>query len=107
MTNQEFNIIADDQINMCLNLLIAKDKEYNNAQIDRFHTFEVAAKLLNCTKKQALAGMMIKHTVSIYDMCRDGNWTEEQWTEKITDSINYLLLLKAMVVEDNHKNDVL
>jgi hypothetical protein len=47
--------------------------------------------------------MMAKHTISIYDMCygdRNGKtYSLELWDEKITDSINYLLLLKALVTE--------
>lgn len=51
------------------------------------------------TPIQALAGMMCKHTVSVYDMCRSGEYPIELWSKKITDSINYLLLLRAMVEE--------
>jgi hypothetical protein len=29
-------------------------------------------------------------------------FSEERWTEKITDTINYLLLLKAIVREEGH-----
>ena len=46
--------------------------------------------------------MMAKHTVSVYDMCESGEqYPVELWQEKITDSINYLLLLNAMVREDS------
>ena len=53
-----------------------------------------------CTMKQALAGMMAKHTISIYDMCQGGEYTHAKWIEKITDNINYLILLRAMIEED-------
>ena len=44
--------------------------------------------------------MMAKHTVSVYDMCNIGdNYPLELWSEKITDSINYLILLRALVEE--------
>lgn len=44
--------------------------------------------------------MMSKHTVSVYDMCESGEqYPIHLWQEKITDSINYLLLLNAMVRE--------
>lgn len=79
---------------------IVKAKEY--ATDDRLHNFKVAAELENCTPRQALAGMMAKHTVSIYDMCRsDVKFSDDQWNEKITDHINYLLLLRAIVEEEN------
>ena len=45
--------------------------------------------------------MLAKHLVSLSDMCTDGNdYTLERWAEKITDSINYLLILRAVVEEE-------
>jgi hypothetical protein len=47
--------------------------------------------------------MLAKHVVSVYDMSMSNKeFTEARWTEKITDSINYLLLLKAAVLEESH-----
>ena len=50
-----------------------------------------------------LAGMMAKHIISLYDMCFDdvGSYDMDTWEEKITDSLNYLFLLKAVVKEGN------
>ena len=50
----------------------------------------------------ALAGMMSKHVVSLYDMCYSSllQFDLEQWDEKITDCINYLILLKALIKEE-------
>jgi hypothetical protein len=79
-------------------VLITKAREY--ATEDRLHNFKVAAALQGCTPAQALAGMMAKHTVSVYDMARNGReYPQALWDEKITDSINYLLLLAAVVRE--------
>ena len=45
--------------------------------------------------------MMAKHTVSIYDMCNSGQkYPIELWNEKITDHINYLLLLRAIIEDE-------
>lgn len=44
---------------------------------------------------------MAKHTVSVYDMIRSGkDYPLDLWEEKIKDSINYLLLLWALIQED-------
>ena len=68
---------------------------------DRLHNFKVAADLVGATDEQALAGMMAKHIVSIFDMCGSGKvYPIELWNEKIGDSINYMLLLKAIVLEE-------
>ena len=46
--------------------------------------------------------MMSKHVVSLYDMCYSSllQFDLEQWDEKITDCINYLILLKALIKEE-------
>jgi hypothetical protein len=99
MDTKKFEVIVDEQMDTCRNILVNKAKEY--ATEDRLHNFKVAAELQCTGCKEALAGMMAKHTVSVYDMCRDGkSHTMAQWNEKITDHINYLLLLKAVVTEE-------
>lgn len=61
-----------------------------------------------CTQARALAGMLAKHIVSLYDMCFADRVSYDMgtWEEKITDSLNYLFLLKAIVKEehDNQPN---
>lgn len=46
---------------------------------------------------------MAKHTVSVYDLIDDYEQgkaiPKEMWAEKIGDSINYLLLLTALLEE--------
>lgn len=108
METKDFNVIIEKQMETCKDVLINKAKEY--ATEDRLHNFKVAAELQNCTPKQALAGFMAKHTVSVYDMCRSNEvFSIPQWSEKITDHINYLLILRALVEEERQngfmKND--
>lgn len=98
MSSERFDALLEEQIDRSRNILSNKATEY--ATSDRLHNFRVAAQLRGCTTEQALAGMMAKHTVSIYDMCESGEmYPIELWQEKITDSINYLLLLNAVVRE--------
>lgn len=102
MTNTKFNEVLKNQLDYCSELLAAKGDEYDSDTSDRLHSFKTAAALQNETPKQALAGMMCKHTVSVYDMCKGGEYPLEKWIEKITDSINYLILLRAMVEEEKY-----
>lgn len=99
MNNEKFNAIVEEQLHYCAKLLGIKNTEYHG-ETDRLHTFKSAAVMEGITPRQALAGMMAKHTISIYDMCQTGDYPIEKWTEKITDHINYLLLLKAMIIEE-------
>lgn len=97
MKAEQFNEIINEQISRSLNTLTIKSKEYTTE--DKLYNFKIAATLKGETSIQALSGMMVKHTVSIYDMCRDGDRDIEKWNEKITDHINYLLILRALVEE--------
>lgn len=102
MTQENFERIVEDQLEIARNLLIAKGQEYS-LSADRLEVFKKAASLQGETVKQALCGMLAKHVVSVYDMSMsDKEFTEARWTEKITDSINYLLLLKAAVMEESY-----
>lgn len=99
MNPETFEMVFVKQVDTCEKILIEKAREY--ATEDRLHNFKVAAALEGTTPQAALAGMMAKHTVSIYDMCRgeEDDFTMAQWDEKITDHINYLFLLKAIIYE--------
>lgn len=100
--NLDIQWIIDEQMDKCRDVLLNKNAEYGT-EAEYFHNFNVAAKLQKVSLPQALAGMMAKHTSSVYDLCRDYGQKDislEVWEEKITDHINYLLLLKAMVVTE-------
>jgi len=100
MQLDRFNKVIKDQLQYCEALLVSKGDEYVRTT-DRLAVFKKAAVFQNETPKQALLGMLAKHLVSISDMCvADSKETSELWSEKITDSINYLLLLWALVEED-------
>lgn len=102
MNIDTFNQVIQEQLATCANLLVSKGDEYvPDDEGDRLSAFKKAAAIINGTPKEALLGMLAKHLVSVSDMCSDGRtYTRERWTEKITDSINYLLLLKALVEEE-------
>lgn len=100
MIFEDFSAIAEDQINTCWETLGVKGEEYA-ADDDRLLNFRRAAALQSTTLRQALAGMMVKHTVSVYELAaRDELANILVWNEKLTDHINYLLLLKAVVIEE-------
>lgn len=102
MKVEVFEKLFEEQIERSRKVLVEKAKEY--ATGDRLHNFRIAAALEDQTLPQALAGMMAKHTISVYDMCRSGEaYPIELWQEKITDHINYLLLLNAVVREAHNE----
>ena len=99
-----FSKIIEYQMGKVESTLATKNAEYHTD--DNLHNFRVAASMQGVSLKKALAGMMSKHTVSIYDMCSsEEEFDLEKWDEKITDHIGYLLLLSA-VVRDGLENRV-
>lgn len=101
MTNNEFNEILDGTVAIINRVLRSKADEY--ARGDRLHNFKIASQLANTSPEMALRGMLAKHIVSVWDLISDvevGNFASiPMWDEKIIDSINYLILLRAMVNE--------
>lgn len=100
MNAKDSNKIILEQLKKCEMLLCSKAKEYS-LDTDRLASFKTGAQLQGITPKQCLMGYTTKHIVSISDMIRTNKkFTLDRWEEKITDTINYLLLLKALVTEE-------
>jgi hypothetical protein len=96
-----FDRIVKTMLQTSREVLANKQNEYSTD--DRLHNFRVAAALQQCTMKQALFGFLTKHLVSLADMCKPGKkYSDDIWDEKICDSINYLLLLKAVIVDQSN-----
>lgn len=101
MNAEEFNKVLTDIQDKVQSLLGSKAEEYASDK-DRLHNFKIAAAMQGITPRQALAGMMAKHTTSVYDMAMSTDlFPEFKWDEKIIDHINYLILLAAVVKEEN------
>lgn len=105
MLQEEFNDIVTKQMKKCWETLFNKGNEYA-MQGDRLSHFKKAAAVMDSTPEAALFGMLSKHLISLSDMCLDKRkHPKEVWSEKITDSINYLLILAAIVEEEQIEQD--
>jgi hypothetical protein len=98
----KFEDCIENRIHNIQKVLSARAEEYATED-NRFHNFDVAARILNITPEQALQGMMLKHIVSTFDLIErtDGNTdmlTKEIIDEKIGDTINYLILLEGLLL---------
>ena len=99
MSPEEFNKVVHTRLNYCVDILTARAHEYAPDR-DRLSNFKKAAALQSCTAPRALMGMMSKHVVALADFCNDPtHYSIEQWREKLTDNINYSLLLEALMME--------
>lgn len=118
MNHAEFNKLLNEIIERTTNVLAEKSNEYST-DTDKLHNFKVAARKRNTTPEDALLGMEVKHDVSLDDIVNKITKIEQEnkkqplcvkvnpvrWLkrrmleEKITDSINYLILLEALIKE--------
>ena len=108
MNAEEFDKIVGARMDWCMKTLCAKGDEYARGG-DRLWNFKVAGRKLNCHPAEALAGMMVKHTVSVDDII-DGLAKgvvppKELVAEKIGDSIDYLLLLEGLIEEERQRRE--
>ena len=99
MDAKTFDKIATDTLEKCHDTLVVKAKEYASSR-SRLHNFHVAARLNRVPVREALWGMATKHLVSVIDIVNGRECSREVLDEKIGDMINYLILLKAVVVEE-------
>lgn len=110
MNNNTFERVVEDTLGMAQKVLIKKSGEYSSSD-DKLHNFNKAKDLMRCkTKEFALLGMLNKHLVSVIDMVERFEKTGELPTsnmidEKIGDSINYFILLKACFYDDMIKEE--
>lgn len=103
MTKEKFDSIANSQLESCKRILIEKGNEYAPSE-DRLEHFKRSASLMKTTPRMALFSFLVKHLISIADMCSSTeNYTETKWNEKINDTINYLILLKAIIMEEKNE----
>lgn len=100
MKSVEFEQYIKLVMDHCKETLAVKASKY--ATEDRLHNFKVAAGPMGATPLQALAGMMVKHTVRIYDMINsDETYPCAEWMETLGDHINYLAMILPLAVESD------
>ena len=101
MTHEEFDQLLERRLNLIRDILSNKAVEY--ATEDRLYNFKRAAVIGETTPALALKGMLLKHLVCVFDLidAYDGIDIHLHTVvdEKIGDSINYLILLEAILKE--------
>ena len=115
MTTEDFNKLVDEACADIKLILTKKGKEYS-PDLDRLSNFKDAAAMNKTVPEYVLWGFVTKHIVALRDFIDELNLTnqlmkhhpeitskreitKEQWLEKITDIINYLVLLRALLKE--------
>ncbi len=103
MNHVEFKKIKSATFTSCSNLLEVKAEHYASKR-DRLIQFKLAGDLQEITPVEALFGMMAKHTSKLYFMLKshveEERISNDLWDEVILDHINYLVLLRASLIEE-------
>ncbi len=103
MTAETFEQIVEARLEVLRSTLLAKAEEY--ASEDRLHNFKRSAAITGETPEQICIGFFVKHMTSLLDIVEDlsSGRTESKrvtvYEEKVTDALNYLLLLEALIKE--------
>jgi len=106
----QFNAIVEDQILDIRKRSGSKNKEYARGG-DKLYNFKRAAEVLRSSVERAHWGMFMKHLISTQDIVEDVE--DDKYStmalieEKIGDAIVYLILLKAILIDQDHvKSDL-
>lgn len=112
MESKIFDKIIENRLQKCKDILVIKAKEYVKDE-DRLHNFRVAEFTSGKdvkSKELALWGMANKHFVSIMDIIDECN-NDPKYApssslieEKLTDMINYFLLLECCLQDRRNQN---
>jgi len=110
MTIEKFNELVNYIVEKKIKAVMCqKSSEYARGG-DKLYNFKRSAEMDGISPIEALRGMDLKHRTSISDMlddCLDGTQphSRELWEEKLTDHINYTILLWALLAEQREWYD--
>jgi hypothetical protein len=100
-----FETVLENRIAAVKDILDEKAIQYQRGN-NRYSNFDKIALFENKTPEQALWGIAMKHIAALSDYVNDlpnNDMSEEQWQEKIGDTINYLILLEGIVLRRKHQ----
>jgi len=101
MRTEEFNKTIEEMFSICKKTLVKKQDEYN-LDLDRLSFFKEGNELTKLSPERMLYMFMYKHIKSLADMVTsERKYRKDLWEEKIKDNICYLLLLWALLKDDN------
>lgn len=103
MRKTEFQQLLIKQHETLLSLTASKGEEYANDDKDQLANFKRQAAELGITQQQVLRVFLTKHLDAITYYCRTGKVLSEEVIGRIDDAVLYLILLKAMRIEETTK----
>lgn len=105
---ERFNECIDNRLEKCKELLLVKSVEYRRNN-NPYHNFNVGSKFTGESSEKVLYGFLLKHLISLQDIVNDINVgklpSKEIIEAKVSDIINYMLILEALIEERRNNND--
>jgi hypothetical protein len=98
LTNEMFDDLVDQQIAACREMLTAKGIDYTDGN-DRLYNFKVVGSMVGAAPELVWAIYWLKHVFAIAAFCGRERLESEPIEGRITDALNYLYLLRALVEE--------
>lgn len=102
MTEERFEELVEEQLEMVRQVLIEKAKEYRR-NANPFHNFDKGSKRTGLSREKVIDGFLLKHEISISDITDDVENqlypSLELLDEKFTDNINYLIIKKLSIID--------
>lgn len=96
MTQNDFDSLVNSRLSHCKKLLLVKSEDYASKK-DRLHNFKLGALLARQTPEQYAQSLMTKHIVAVSDKIANKEvMTPKFVAEKLSDIINYSLLIEAL-----------
>lgn len=101
MTNLEFYDIMNKTFSQCLALAKSKGADYTKGSLDALANFKEGGRSLAVPPEKVCWIFMNKHYQAITNYVRTGGQSESEPIDgRIDDLINYLVLLKGIIVEE-------
>lgn len=109
MTHKEFDTILKSILNNIETTLSTKSNDYSTTH-DKLYNFYLQARMQEVSPFESLQGNWAKHLASIrmgLDELKEGSRRRslDWWYEKTIDSINYQILLLAMIQDTSFYKD--
>jgi hypothetical protein len=100
MTNKVFYELMDKTFTDCLALAKAKGEDYTKGSQDALANFKEGGKDIDLDPQKVCWIFMNKHYQAITNYIKTGGQSEsEPIDERLKDMINYLVLLRGLIVE--------
>ena len=103
MDDKKFSAVAKKQFADCQDILAERGKTYAVRNQDRLSAFGVMANLLDDSSVNVVLELAAKPIAKLFSLRKSRSKKLSSWQEYITDTINYLIILRAVLEEDENE----